>query len=112
VRVGWIASLCAGSRWGFHLRSRIEPGAFDNRLTASSHSMAMMCTPATPSISRSCWISSTQIWMPFCLPRAGARLLLLGVISLGLLPAHGAPAAFMRSISSSGTRMPGTLFFM
>ena len=31
---------------------------------------------------------------------------------LCFFPAQGAPAASMRSISSSGTRMPGTLSFM
>ena len=85
------------------LRRRLGPGESPARLTISgiwvSHSMAWMCTPRTPAISRTCWISSTAILMAF----------LLACGCLGLLlsaPALPRPWPCARSARPARARRP------
>ena len=58
ARQAWLAG--AGSTSGLGK----SPASLTISGTASSHSIAWICTPLTPSISRSCWISSTEIFLP------------------------------------------------
>ena len=56
-----------------------RPAASAMGRTASSHSMAMMWTPATPSISRISWICSMQILIPSAFHAALRSGLVFGI---------------------------------